>query len=49
MELIFLWLIFSLIAIMVAVVKGKNFLVWMVLGIIFGPLALIYLGSFSDR
>ena len=49
MELIFLWLVFSLITIMVAAAKGKNILLWLVLGIIFGPLALIYLGTFSEK
>jgi len=49
MELIFLWLVFSIIAIMLATVRGKNFLLWLLLGIVFGPLALLYLGPLSDN
>lgn len=40
LELLFLWLVFGLIAIMVAATKGRSFFLWLLLGILLGPIAL---------
>lgn len=49
MELLFLWLIFSLIAIMLASLKGRNFFLWLVPAILFGPIALLYISKLPDK
>jgi len=49
MELLFLWLIFSLITIMLAPLKGRNFFLWLILGVLLGPIALLYLTRLPDK
>lgn len=49
MELVFLWLIFGLIAIMLASLKGRSFFLWLILGVLLGPVALVYVARAPER
>lgn len=49
MELLFLWWIFGLIAVMLAMLKGRNVYLWLLLAIVLGPVALFIVHKLPEN